>query len=59
MHFDTLFKVLTQTDWKRTPLYEQFRDHGRWIWEGQSSIGEDANEVYSEIEVNYLSSTLH
>lgn len=34
----------------KTPLYQQFEQHGRWI--------NNDEEIYSEIEVNYLKSTL-
>lgn len=51
IHFDTLLKILQETDWKQTPLYEKFREHGRWI--------NNDEEIYSEVEINYLSSTLH
>lgn len=51
IHFDTLLRILKETDWMKTPLYQQFEQHGRWI--------NNDEEIYSEIEVNYLSSTLH
>ena len=51
IHFDTLLAILKETDWTKTPLYQKYREHGRWI--------NDDEEIYSEIEVNYLSSTLH
>lgn len=35
----------------KTPLYQQFEKHGRWI--------NNDEEIYSEIEINYLNSTLH
>ena len=31
IHFDTLFKLLKSTDWAKTPIYEQFCEHGRWL----------------------------
>ena len=51
IHFDTLLRILKETDWMKTPLYQQFKKHGRWI--------NDDETIYSEIEINYLSSTLH
>ena len=33
LHFDTLLKVLRQTDWAKTPLYEMYLTHGRWVHE--------------------------
>lgn len=51
IHFDTLLRILKETDWMKTPLYMQFKKHGRWI--------NDDEDIYSEIEINYLSSTLH
>lgn len=51
IHFDTLLNILKETDWKKTPLYAQFEKHGRWV--------NDDEEIYNEIEVGYLSSTLH
>ena len=50
IHFDTLLRILKETDWKRTPVWEQFERHGRWISEDE--------KIYSEIELKYLSSTL-
>ena len=32
-------------------MYQQYKQHGRWK--------NDDEEIYSEIEINYLSSTLH
>lgn len=51
IHFDTLLRILKETDWKETPLYQQYLEYGRWK--------NDDDEIYSEIEINYLSSTLH
>lgn len=51
IHFDTLLAILKETDWTKTPLYQNYCKHGRWI--------NDDDEIYSEIEVNYLSSTLN
>jgi hypothetical protein len=31
IHFDTLLRVLRQTDWAKTPLYEIYLAHGRWV----------------------------
>ena len=36
----------------QTPLYQQYMAFGRWK-------GGDDEEIYSEIEISYLSSTLH
>ena len=33
IHYDTLLKVLRQTDWAKTPLYGMFLQHGRWVHE--------------------------
>ena len=30
IHFDTLLRVLKQTDWSRAPIYEMYLRHGRW-----------------------------
>ena len=29
-HFNTLLRLLRQTDWSRTPVYRQFMRNGRW-----------------------------
>mmetsp|Transcript_12833 Transcript_12833/g.19871 ORF Transcript_12833/g.19871 Transcript_12833/m.19871 type:complete len:85 (-) Transcript_12833:638-892(-) len=50
IHFDTLLRVLKQTDWCKTLVYQQFLNNGRWKHEDDS--------IYSEIELKYLSSTL-
>lgn len=50
IHFDTLLRVLKQTDWSKTLIYQQFLTHGRW-----KHID---NSIYSEIELKYLTSTL-
>ena len=47
IHFDTLFKILKSTDWAKTPIFEQFCQHGRWLHSDE--------QIYSEIELKYLS----
>jgi hypothetical protein len=44
-HFNTLLKLLKQTDWSRTPVYHQFLRNGRWKHED--------DKIYSEIELKY------
>lgn len=44
-HFNTLLRLLQQTDWSQTPVYHQFLRNGRWKHEDTS--------VYSEIELQY------
>lgn len=44
-HFNTLLRLLQQTDWSQTPVYHQFLRNGRWKHEDSS--------VYSEIELQY------
>ena len=34
-HFNTLLKLLKQTDWARTPIYHQFLRNGRWKHEDE------------------------
>ena len=51
IHFDTLLRVLRQTDWSRAPIYEMYTKEGRW------KHNED-NLIYSEIEIQYLLSSL-
>ena len=46
IHFDTLLRILKYTDWAKTPVFDQFLLHGRWIHNDE--------EIYSEIEINYL-----
>ena len=50
MHFDTLFRVLQKTDWAMTPLYKNYREHGRWV--------HTDDHMFSELEVGYLKATL-
>lgn len=50
IHFDTLLRILKSTDWAKTPVYEQFAVHGRWVHQDDS--------IYSEIELKYLITTL-
>lgn len=50
IHFDTLLRILRQTDWLKAPVYEQFDRNGRWK--------HDDDTVYSEIEIKYLISSL-
>ena len=50
MHFDTLYRILKHTDWSKTPVYQQFLDHGRWTHSNEN--------IYSEIELKYLHSSL-
>lgn len=44
-HFNTLLKLLKNTDWSRTPVYHQFLRNGRWKHEDEG--------IYSEIELQY------
>lgn len=50
IHFDTLLRVLRQTDWSRAPIFEMYRAHGRWK--------HDDELIYSEIEIQYLLSSM-
>ena len=50
IHFDTLLRILKQTDWQKAPLYQIFRKYGRWQHNDDS--------IYSEIELKYLCSSL-
>ena len=50
IHFDTLLRVLRQTDWSRAPIYEMYKNQGRWK--------HDDEMIYSEIEIQYLLSSL-
>ena len=50
MHFDTLYRVLQQTDWAETPIYRSYQKHGRWV--------HIDDEIFSELEINYLKATL-
>lgn len=50
IHFDRLFRVLKETDWAESPLYQVFLKHGRWIHENLN--------IYSEVELKYLHSSL-
>jgi hypothetical protein len=50
IHFDTLLRVLRQTDWSKAPIYQQFIKFGRWK--------HDDEKYYSEIEIKYLISSL-
>ena len=49
-HFNTLLKLLKQTDWSRTPVYHQFLRNGRWKHED--------DQIYSEIELKYNQSVI-
>ena len=49
--FNTLLKLLKQTDWSRTPIYHQFLRNGRWKHED--------DQIYSEIELQYNISYLN
>ena len=49
-HFNTLLKLLKQTDWSRTPVYHQFLRNGRWKHED--------DQIYSEIELKYNQSII-
>lgn len=51
LHFDTLYKVLKQTDWAKTVVYDKYVKYGRWN-------NEDDDEIYSEIELRYLKTSL-
>jgi len=42
-HFNTLLKLLKNTDWSRTPVYHQYLRNGRWKHEDDC--------IYSEIEL--------
>jgi hypothetical protein len=44
-HFNTLLKLLRQTDWSRTPIYNQFIKNGRWKHEDDN--------IYSDLELKY------
>lgn len=50
IHFDRLLRILKETDWAESPLYQIFLEHGRW-----KHINED---IYSEVELKYLYSSL-
>ena len=50
IHFDTLLRVLKNTDWKPTLVYEKFQEFGRWFHQDDN--------IYSEVELKYLSSSL-
>tara|TARA_B110001469_G_C9367047_1_gene191712 strand:+ start:202 stop:474 length:273 start_codon:yes stop_codon:yes gene_type:complete len=50
IHFDTLLRILKQTDWSRAPLYSMFKNEGRWVHQNDN--------IYSEIELKYLCSSL-
>jgi hypothetical protein len=50
IHYDTLLKVLRQTDWAKTPLYGMFLQHGRWVHENFS--------IFSEPETLHLFKTV-
>jgi len=50
IHFDTLLRVLKQTDWAKAPLFQMFKNEGRWVHQDES--------IYSEIELKYLCSSL-
>jgi hypothetical protein len=50
-YFNKLLNLLKATDWARTPVYFQFLRNGKWVHE-------DPN-IYSEIELKYLSHSLH
>ena len=43
IHFDTLLRVLKQTDWSKAPIYEMYQKEGRWKLEDDN--------IYSEIEI--------
>lgn len=49
-YFNKLLKLLKHTDWQRAPIYHQYLRNKRWVHE-------DSN-IYSEIEMKYLNSTL-
>lgn len=57
IHFDTLLRILRETDWMKTPLYRKYKEYGRWI--NDEDLNDPANDIYSEIEVSYLASTLN
>lgn len=44
-HFNTLLKLLRQTDWSRTPIYHQFIKNGRW-----KHVDDN---IYSDLELKY------
>ena len=44
-HFNTLLKILKNTDWASTPIYHQFQRNGRWKHED--------DKIYSDIELQY------
>jgi len=50
IHFDTLFRILKETDWCRTPVYDQYIDNKRWIHSDEN--------IYSELEIKYLQSSM-
>ena len=51
IHFDTLFRILRETDWYKTPVYDQYAQNKRWI--------NNYDTIYSEIEIKYLQSSLN
>lgn len=50
IHFDRLLRILKETDWADSPLYQIFLEHGRWK--------HTVDEIYSELELKYLYSSL-
>ena len=50
-HFNTLLKILKNTDWASTPIYHQFQRNGRWK-------NED-DKISSDIELQYNISYLN
>lgn len=50
IHFDTLFRILKETDWSKTPVYDQYIDNKRWIHAD--------DKIYSELEIKYLQSSM-
>jgi hypothetical protein len=50
MLLEQLLRQLKRVDWAESPVYKQYLEHGRWKHTDE--------EIYSEIEIKYLSSTL-
>lgn len=50
-HFNTLLRLLRQTDWSRTPIFHQFQRNGRWKHED--------DQIFSDVELKYNISYLN
>ena len=51
IHFDRLLRILKETDWSESPLYQIFLSYGRWKHTDE--------RIYSETELKYLHSSLN